>query len=72
MDFNGSQYNYIKSFAASGTHKYNITCSSANFVTLEAKYLEKISLVKCMEGTRIYCYANQQIEGKPSCLWHFN
>lgn len=26
----------------------------------------KVSLVECLEGIRIYCYANQQREGKPS------
>ena len=30
------------------------------------KRTRKVSLVECLEGTRIYCYANQQIEGKPS------
>ena len=36
MDFNSPDYNYTRSFAAAGLHEYNVTCSSANFVTLEA------------------------------------
>jgi len=30
------------------------------------KRTREVSLVECLEGIRIYCYANQQIEGKPS------
>ncbi len=30
------------------------------------KRIRKVSLVECLEGARIYGYANQQIEGKPS------
>ncbi|MEA3515300.1 MAG: hypothetical protein U9R34_07505, partial [Nanoarchaeota archaeon] len=35
MDFDSTDYNYTKSFATPGLHEYNVTCSSANFVTLE-------------------------------------
>lgn len=35
------------------------------FMRLDTR-TRKVSLVECLEGTRIYCYANQQIEGKPS------
>ncbi|MEA3514678.1 MAG: LamG domain-containing protein [Nanoarchaeota archaeon] len=43
MDFNSPDYNYTKSFAAAGTHEYNVTCSSANFVTLEANDTKIVS-----------------------------
>ena len=49
MDFNSPDYNYTKSFATSGTHKYNVTCSSANFVTLEANDTKLVSSVDIPE-----------------------
>ncbi len=48
MDFD-TDYNYTKSFAASGTHKYNVTCSSVNFVTLEANDTKLVSSVDIPE-----------------------
>ena len=36
MDFDNTDYNYSKSFAAAGMHAYNVSCSNASFVTLEA------------------------------------
>ena len=45
MDYNGSQYNYSKSFLA-GLHDYNVTCYNSSFNTLEAndsKYITPIS-----------------------------
>ena len=55
MDYNGSEYNYTKSlgFAAAGTHHYNITCSSANFVTLEANDTKVVSSVDIPEFSTI-------------------
>ncbi|MEA3514679.1 MAG: SUMF1/EgtB/PvdO family nonheme iron enzyme [Nanoarchaeota archaeon] len=51
MDYNGSQYNYTKSsgFTAAGTHEYNVTCSSASFVTLEANDTKLVSSVDIPE-----------------------
>ncbi|MCK5025981.1 MAG: hypothetical protein KAS15_05285, partial [Nanoarchaeota archaeon] len=51
MDYNGSEYNYTKTlgFAAAGTHDYNVTCSSANFVTLEANDTKVVSSVDIPE-----------------------
>ncbi len=49
MDYNGSEYNYTKSFATSGMHEYNVTCSSANFVTLEANDTKLVSSVDIPE-----------------------
>ncbi|MEA3515095.1 MAG: hypothetical protein U9R34_06450, partial [Nanoarchaeota archaeon] len=45
MDYNGSEYNYTKSsgFASAGTHDYNVTCSNASFVTLEANDTKVVS-----------------------------
>jgi len=48
MDFD-TDYNYTKSFATSGIHEYNITCSSANFVTLEANDTKLVSSVDIPE-----------------------
>ena len=49
MDFNSPDYNYTKSFATSGLHEYNVTCSSANFVTLEANDTKLVSSVEIPE-----------------------
>jgi len=49
MDFNSTDYNYTKSFAAAGLHEYNVTCSSANFVTLEANDTKLVSSVDIPE-----------------------
>ena len=49
MDFNSPDYNYTKSFAVAGTHEYNVTCSSANFVTLEANDTKLVSSVDIPE-----------------------
>ncbi|MEA3514402.1 MAG: hypothetical protein U9R34_02925 [Nanoarchaeota archaeon] len=45
MDYNGSEYNYTKSsgFTTATTHYYNVTCSNANFVTLEAEDSKVVS-----------------------------
>ncbi len=48
MDFD-TDYNYTKSFATSGLHEYNVTCSSANFVTLEANDTKLVSSVDIPE-----------------------
>ncbi|MCK5629942.1 MAG: hypothetical protein KAI26_04965, partial [Nanoarchaeota archaeon] len=55
MDYNGSEYNYTKSlgFAAPGTHHYNVTCSSASFVTLEANDTKVISSIDIPEFSTI-------------------
>ena len=51
MDYNGSQYNYTKTlgFDAAGTHDYNVTCSSADFVTLEANDTKVVSNIDIPE-----------------------
>ncbi|MEA3515128.1 MAG: hypothetical protein U9R34_06620 [Nanoarchaeota archaeon] len=51
MDYNGSEYNYTKTlgFDAAGTHDYNVTCSSANFVTLEANDTKVVGSVDIPE-----------------------
>ncbi len=49
MDFDSTDYNYTKSFAISGLHEYNVTCSSANFVTLEANDTKLVSSVDIPE-----------------------
>ena len=49
MDFNGSEYNYTKAFDAVGTHDYNVTCSSASFVTVEANDSKLVSSVDIPE-----------------------
>ena len=49
MDFNTPDYNYTKSFATSGLHEYNVTCSSANFVTLEANDTKLVTSVDIPE-----------------------
>ncbi len=49
MDFDSIDYNYTKSFATSGLHEYNVTCSSANFVTLEANDTKLVSSVDIPE-----------------------
>ncbi|MCK5630475.1 MAG: hypothetical protein KAI26_07690, partial [Nanoarchaeota archaeon] len=49
MDFNSPDYNYTRSFATSGLHEYNVTCSSANFVTLEANDTKLVSSVDIPE-----------------------
>ncbi|MCK5630136.1 MAG: hypothetical protein KAI26_05945, partial [Nanoarchaeota archaeon] len=49
MDFNSPDYNYTKSFATPGTHEYNVTCSSANFVTLEADDTKLVSSIDIPE-----------------------
>ncbi len=48
MDFD-TDYNYTKSFATAGIHEYNVTCSSANFVTLEANDTKLVSSVDIPE-----------------------
>jgi len=48
MDFD-TDYNYTKSFATAGTHEYNVTCSSANFVTLEANDTKLVTSVDIPE-----------------------
>jgi len=48
MEFD-TDYNYTKSFATSGIHEYNVTCSSANFVTLEANDTKLVSSVDIPE-----------------------
>ncbi len=52
MDFD-TDYNYTKSFATSGIHEYNVTCSSANFVTLEANDTKLVSSVDIPEFSMI-------------------
>ena len=51
MDYNGSEYNYTKSsgFNTTGTHDYNVTCSNANFVTLEANDTKVVGSVDIPE-----------------------
>jgi len=49
MDFDSTDYNYTKSFATAGLHEYNVTCSSANFVTLEANDTKLVSSVDIPE-----------------------
>ena len=49
MDFDNTDYNYTKSFAAAGLHEYNVTCSSANFVTLEANDTKLVSSIDIPE-----------------------
>ncbi|MCK5026329.1 MAG: hypothetical protein KAS15_07050 [Nanoarchaeota archaeon] len=55
MDYNGSEYNYTKSsgFNTTGTHDYNVTCSSANFVTLEANDTKVVGSVDIPEFSAI-------------------
>jgi len=48
MDFD-TDYNYTKAFATAGTHEYNVTCSSADFVTLEANDTKLVSSVDIPE-----------------------
>ena len=43
MDFDSTDYNYTRSFATSGLHEYNVTCSNASFVTLEANDTKVVS-----------------------------
>ncbi|MCK5024981.1 MAG: LPXTG cell wall anchor domain-containing protein, partial [Nanoarchaeota archaeon] len=38
-----TDYNYTRSFATSGLHEYNVTCSNASFVTLEANDTKVVS-----------------------------
>jgi len=49
MDFNSPIYNYTKAFVTAGTHEYNVTCSSTNFVTLEANDTKLVSSVDIPE-----------------------
>ncbi|MEA3514300.1 MAG: fibrobacter succinogenes major paralogous domain-containing protein [Nanoarchaeota archaeon] len=49
MDFDSIDYNYTKSFAVVGLHEYNVTCSSANFVTLEANDTKLVTSVDIPE-----------------------
>jgi len=49
MDFNTPDYNYTKSFVTAGLHDYNVTCSSANFVTLEVNDTKLVSSVDIPE-----------------------
>ncbi|MCK5025828.1 MAG: FG-GAP repeat protein, partial [Nanoarchaeota archaeon] len=49
MDFDSTDYNYTKSFEAAGLHEYNVTCSSANFVTLEANDTKLVSSIDIPE-----------------------
>jgi len=48
MDFD-TDYNYTKSFATAGLHEYNVTCSNASFVTLEANDSKLVSSVDIPE-----------------------
>ena len=53
MDFDSTDYNYTKSFATAGLHEYNVTCSNASFVTLEANDTKVVSSVDIPEFSTI-------------------